>query len=58
MQEDREVPALFKTRADLAPRLIARIAELHSYAVPAATVWPIAQALPAYADWVAAETAG
>lgn len=56
MQEDREVPALFKTRADLAPRLIARIAELHSYDIPAAVVWPIAQALPAYGEWVAAET--
>ena len=51
-----EVPALFKTRADTAEALIARIAELHSYQVPAAVVWPIAAALPAYAEWVAAES--
>ena len=56
MQEDREVPALFKTRAEQAPRLIARIGQLHSYDVPAAVVWPIADALPAYRAWVAAET--
>ena len=56
IEEAKEVPALFKTRADAAPRLIARIAELHSYDVPAAVVWPIAEAVPAYADWVRAET--
>jgi len=55
MQEDREVPALFKTRADLAERLIARIGALHSYDVPAAVIWPIAGALGDYAAWVAAE---
>lgn len=47
-----EVPAIFKARADKADALIARIAELHSYDVPALTVWPIYKALPAYADWV------
>ncbi len=57
VEEAEEVPALFKTRADAAEALIARLAELHSYDVPAAVVWPIAQALPAYAAWVAAESA-
>jgi periplasmic divalent cation tolerance protein len=56
VEEAEEVPALFKTRADLAEALIARLAELHSYDVPAAVVWPVAQALPAYAKWVATET--
>jgi periplasmic divalent cation tolerance protein len=55
-EEAEEVPTLFKTRADRAEALIARIAELHSYDVPAAVVWPIAQALPAYAQWVTDET--
>jgi periplasmic divalent cation tolerance protein len=32
--------------------LIARIAELHSYDVPAITIWPIDKALAAYAAWV------
>ena len=45
-----EVPALFKT-ARPAP-LIARIAELHSYDVPAIVAWPIEKAHPLYAEWV------
>ena len=47
-----EVPALFKTTLDGADRLIERITELHSYAVPALAVWPIAKLPAAYADWV------
>ena len=57
LEEGDEIAALFKTRADLAERLMARLAELHSYDVPAAVVWPIADALPAYANWVGGETA-
>lgn len=56
IEDAREVAALFKTRAELADALIARLAELHSYQVPAAVVWPITNALPAYALWVEAET--
>ena len=56
IEDADEVPALFKTRADTAEALIVRLAELHSYDVPAAAVWPIANALPAYADWVAQES--
>ncbi len=56
IERGEEVAALLKTRADMADRLIARLAELHSYDVPAAAVWPIAQALPAYAQWVRDET--
>ena len=58
IEEAAEVPVIFKTRADGAARLIARIGELHSYDVPAAVVWPIAEAVPAYAAWVVAEVAG
>jgi periplasmic divalent cation tolerance protein len=47
-----EVPALLKTRLDKADAVIARIAELHSYANPAIAVWPIAKLPAAYADWV------
>lgn len=53
IEEAAEVPALFKTTSLGAEILVARIAELHSYAVPAALVWPIGHSLPAYADWVA-----
>jgi periplasmic divalent cation tolerance protein len=47
-----EVAAIFKTRVDKAGALIARIAALHSYDVPAAVAWPISAALPAYEAWV------
>ena len=47
-----EVPALFKTRADAAEALVARIAALHSYDVPAVVIWPIERALPAYSEWI------
>ncbi len=56
VEEAGEVPALFKVTAEGAPAALARIAELHSYDVPAAVVWPIADTLPAYAEWVASET--
>jgi len=55
VEDAEEVAALFKARADKAEALTARIAALHSYDVPAITVWPIDHAWPAYADWVAAE---
>ena len=50
-----EVAAIFKARADKAQALMARIAELHSYEVPAIAVWPIDDAWPAYVEWVKAE---
>lgn len=47
-----EIPALFKTSAGKVDTLIAEIAKLHSYQVPAITAWPIIQAGPGYAEWV------
>ena len=52
IEESAEVAAIFKTSAETAPLLVARLAELHSYAVPAAVIWPVADALPAYRQWV------
>lgn len=48
----QEVPALFKTSADKVDALIAAIAAMHSYDVPAITAWPIIRAGPGYAEWV------
>ena len=56
VEEAQEIAALFKTRADRASALIEAISELHGYDVPAAVVWPIADALPAYAQWVSDES--
>jgi periplasmic divalent cation tolerance protein len=47
-----ETPALFKTTADKADAIIARITELHSYEVPAIVVWPIERLPESYAEWV------
>jgi periplasmic divalent cation tolerance protein len=52
VEEAGEVAALFKTAADSAEALIARIAALHSYDVPAVMVCPIAYALEPYRLWV------
>ena len=52
VEQADEVPALFKTTIDQADAIIARIAELHSYDVPAVAVWPIAKLPVAYAEWV------
>jgi periplasmic divalent cation tolerance protein len=56
VEEAGEVAAIFKTSEAAAPRLVARIAALHSYEVPAIAVWPIADAPEAYAVWVTVET--
>jgi periplasmic divalent cation tolerance protein len=51
-----EVPAILKTAAHQADNLIARIAGLHSYEVPAIIVWPIDKLLASYAEWVEEST--
>ena len=51
-----EVPAILKTTTVQADALVARIAALHSYALPCVTVWPIDKLLAGYADWVEAGT--
>ena len=50
-------PAILKTTSALADALVARIAALHSYALPCVTVWPIDKLLSSYADWVEGSTA-
>ena len=51
-----EVPAILKTTATQADALVARIAALHSYALPCVTVWPIDKLLAGYAEWVEGST--
>ena len=52
VEEAEEVAAIFKVTAGGAEALIRRIAELHSYEVPAAVVWPITEAPESYRRWV------
>ena len=51
-----EVPLLIKTTAGRYTELEAAIRELHPYDIPEIIALPIAQGLPAYLDWLAAET--
>jgi periplasmic divalent cation tolerance protein len=57
IEKATETPALFKTTLDKADALIARVAELHSYSVPAIAVWPIERLAASYGDWVEGEVA-
>ena len=52
VEEESEAAAVFKVTAGQAELLIKRIAQLHSYDVPAAVVWPIADAPESYRRWV------
>jgi periplasmic divalent cation tolerance protein len=52
-----EHPLFAKTTADAYPRLEQVIRELHPYELPEIIAVPIGAGLPAYLDWVAAETA-
>lgn len=55
IEEAAEVAAIFKVTAGQAELALKRIAELHSYDVPAAVIWPIERSLPSYAEWILKE---
>jgi periplasmic divalent cation tolerance protein len=57
IQKDAEILAVIKTTAARVDALIARLREIHPYQVPELIVLPIERGLPAYLDWVRAETA-
>lgn len=56
VESTSEIPLLIKTTATNYPALEKTIAGLHPYTVPEIIALPIAQGLPAYLNWVAAET--
>jgi periplasmic divalent cation tolerance protein len=51
-----EIPLLIKTTAANYPALEKAIAGLHPHAIPEIIALPIAQGLPAYLNWLRAET--
>lgn len=53
-----EIAALFKTRRDLAERLIAAARGLHPYTTPCFLVLPIETGSSDYLAWVRAQTLG
>ncbi len=52
IEEAEEIAAIFKTGSQGTELLIRRLQELHSYDVPAATVWPIERSSESYRQWV------
>lgn len=51
-----EIPLLIKATTRNYPALEARIKALHPYEVPEIIALPVSRGLPAYLNWVAAET--
>ena len=58
LEDHMEWAALYKTREELADKLIDRIKELHSYKVPGIEVVKVDGGLPDYLQWVGDETEG
>ncbi len=56
LQREEEHPVLIKTTRESYPALEAAIREAHPYELPEIVAVPIERGLPAYLDWVAAET--
>jgi periplasmic divalent cation tolerance protein len=51
-----EAVLIVKTRAELIPRVIERVRELHTYQCPCVVSWPIVAGNPDYLQWIADET--
>lgn len=58
VQRGDEVAVVMKTRAELADRVTARIAELHSYDCPCVVALDITGGHTPFLDWIIAETEG
>lgn len=52
VEENAEVPVLFKTAPSRRDALMARIAELHDYELPAILALPVDAADSAFAKWI------
>jgi periplasmic divalent cation tolerance protein len=57
IERAEEIPVVIKTRAALYGQVEAAIRRLHPYELPEIIAVPLAHGLPAYLQWVAAETA-
>jgi periplasmic divalent cation tolerance protein len=56
VQHDEEHPMLMKTTAERYPALEQALRAAHPYELPEIIAVPVERGLPAYLDWVAAET--
>lgn len=57
VQHEEEHPVLIKTTREAYAALEAEIRALHPYELPEIVAVPVERGLPAYLEWVAAETA-
>lgn len=57
VEEGDEARVALHTRRSLIPEVIERVKAMHSYDVPCILVLPVVGGLPAYLEWVLAETA-
>ena len=57
IEQAEEIPVVIKTRAALYGQVEAAIRRMHPYELPEIIAVPVAHGLPAYLQWVAAETA-
>ena len=56
VQRDEEHPMLIKTTAERYPEVEKALREGHPYELPEIIAVPIERGLPAYLDWITAET--
>ncbi|KAB7771068.1 divalent-cation tolerance protein CutA [Xanthomonas maliensis] len=56
IERSQEIQLLIKTWEDRLPDAIARLQALHPYDLPEAVALPASAVLPAYLEWVRAET--
>jgi periplasmic divalent cation tolerance protein len=56
LQQESEAVLLLKTRAELGPRIVQRVQELHPYDVPAILVLPIEGGSTLFLSWLGEET--
>lgn len=56
VENAEEVPLLIKTTSERYPALEAEIRNRHPYELPEIVAVPLVRGLPAYLDWIAAET--
>lgn len=54
--EAAETVVIFKTQRDRFEELAARVKALHSYECPCVVALPVVAGLPAYLDWIEAES--
>lgn len=56
LEQSEEFVLLLKTQAELAPRVLQRVAELHSYECPCVAELPVEGVHAPFAHWVVAQT--